>query len=601
MPKVCRLRCLPGRTSIQAADEVSNKTQIPLLGATVIGILAFAGIGLSPDSTGEFLFSLFAVIGISLILSWALAVTVTPLLAHYLFVQGSGADAVKYDGFFFRLYGSLLKYSIKLRWFVVMGLAAITVLCFAGFGLVKQQFFPDSNTPLLYVHYKLPNGTTIHQTSDDLKKIEKWLKKREEVVSVSTFVGQGATRFLLTYSPEEPNSSYGHLIIRTENLEKIIKLRKDLEVFGRKALPVGEFRTQQLAFGPGGGASIEVRFSGPDASLLRKLATEAIARMSASSKDLKDIRINWRERELVLKPVYANNRAQTAGITRDDIATITRFSTDGVQSGVYREGDRLIPIIVRVSKESNLSLIDQVVYSSSGNRFVPIEQVIEGFKFEPQDTLIYRRNRVATITVGADVLKGVTAAEAHAQIRKTIEDMNIPTGYKMEWGGEFESAGDAQASLAAQLPISLILMVLISVLLFNALRQPLIIWLLVPMSVNGVVLGLLGTGFPFTFTALLGLLSLSGMLIKNGIVLVEEIDIVRREGTPLREAIVVASQSRVRPVVLAAATTILGMLPLLTDAFFVSMAITIMGGLAFASILTLIAAPVLYSMMFKEV
>jgi len=207
---------------------------------------------------------------------------------------------------------------------------------------------------------------------------------------------------------------------------------------------------------------------------------------------------------------------------------------------------------------------------------------------------------VATITVGADIRSGLTAAQVQAQVTGPIEAMDIPVGYKMEWGGELENSSEAQESLGKQLPLSLLIMVLISVLLFNAIRQPIIIWLLVPMSVNGVVLGLLGTDMPFTFTALLGLLSLSGMLIKNGIVLVEEIDFVRDEGLPMRDAIVKASVSRLRPVMLAAVTTILGMAPLLTDAFFVSMAITIMGGLAFATILTLIAAPVFYLVFFGK-
>jgi multidrug efflux pump subunit AcrB len=231
---------------------------------------------------------------------------------------------------------------------------------------------------------------------------------------------------------------------------------------------------------------------------------------------------------------------------------------------------------------------------------VPFEQVTDGLVFESQNTLLMRRDRVLTITVGADVVKGLTASQVQAEVQETIDTMSLPAGYKMEWGGEFESSSDAQASLAGQLPLSVIIMVLISVLLFNALRQPLIIWLLVPMSVNGVSLALLGSGLPFTFTALLGLLSLSGMLIKNGIVLVEEIDITRRThpDQSLMDSIVSASTSRLRPVILAAATTILGMTPLIWDAFFQSMAVTIMGGLAFASILTLIAAPVFYWVFF---
>ncbi|WP_164658277.1 efflux RND transporter permease subunit [Tropicibacter sp. Alg240-R139] len=589
-----------GKNSVNAADDVAGKTQIPLLGATVIGIMAFAGIGLSPDATGEFLFSLFAVIGISLLLSWILALTVTPLLGHYFFKQGTGDGADAYSGLIFRAYGATLRAALRLRWLVIPGLVAITVACFMGFGLMKQQFFPNSNTPLFFVHYKLPQGTPIDLTSDHLAEVEAWLGERDDVVSVTTFVGQGATRFMLTYAAEKPNPSYGHMIIRTETLDDIPALQADLEAFGTAKFPEGEFRTKRLVFGPGGGDPIQARFSGSDPQVLRELAAEASQRMAAASDNLIGIRTDWREQELALRPVYATDRAQTAGVTRDDIADMLLFSTDGSQGGVFRERERLIPIIVRRPADGEYSIVDQVVYSTQAEKFVPVEQMLDGFEYEVENTLVHRRDRVPTITVGADIPPDLTAAQVHAEVRGTVEEMKLPPGYKLEWGGEFENSRDAQESLAGQLPLSGIIMVLISVLLFNAIRQPVIIWLLVPMSVNGVVIGLLGTGLPFTFTALLGLLSLSGMLIKNGIVLVEEIDLVRAEGKPLREAIVEASVSRLRPVMLAAVTTILGMAPLLTDAFFVSMAVTIMGGLAFATILTLIAAPVFYLVFFAR-
>jgi len=278
---------------------------------------------------------------------------------------------------------------------------------------------------------------------------------------------------------------------------------------------------------------------------------------------------------------------------------VLQFATDGSRAGEYREGERLIPIIVR-EQPDEADLISQVVYSDAAEAFVPLEQVIDGFRHVPQDTLIHRRDRLPTITVEAGIPADVTAAQVHSEIRGAVEAMNLPVGYGFEWGGEYENSTEAQASLGQQLPLSFLVMVLISIFLFGRLRQPLVIWLLVPMSVNGVAIGLLGTGLPFTFTALLGLLSLSGMLIKNGIVLVEEIDLVRAEGVEFTQAVVDACVSRVRPVLLAAATTILGMIPLLSDAFFASMAVTIMGGLAFATILTLIAAPVLYSLFLKR-
>ena len=592
-----QIAMLRGKSSRDAADEAASKTQIPLLGATVIGIMAFAGIGLSPDSTGEFLFSLFAVIGISLTLSWILALTVTPLLGHYFFKQGEAGAVVEYSGLLFRAYGALLELALKLRWLVVALLIIITVASYWGFGQVKQQFFPNSNTPLFFAHYKLEQGTPIDVTSDHLGQLETWLAAREDVTSTSTFVGQGAARFMLTYAGESPNPSYGHLIIRAANLEVIPGLQEDLEAYAAEILPEGEFRTARLVFGPGGGDPIEVRFSGSDPRVLRDLADQAKAAMAEASDDILLPRTNWREQELVLRPKYATDRAQTAGVTRETVAQIFSFATEGVTAGAYREAERQLPIIVRVPESAGLSPLDLVVASGAGS-LLPIEQVVDGYVVETQNTLMHRRDRVPTITVGASISPDVTAAKVHGDIRSAIEAIPLPAGYRMEWGGEFENSARAQQSLGQQLPLSLLIMVLISVLLFNAIRQPLIIWLLVPMAVNGVTIGLLGTGLPFTFTALLGLLSLSGMLIKNGIVLIEEIDLVRAEGHEMRDAIVTASKSRLRPVMLAAATTILGMAPLLTDAFFVSMSVTIMAGLAFASILTLVAAPVLYDISF---
>ncbi len=589
-----------GRSYLEAAEDAAGKTQIPLLGATVIGIMAFAGIGLSPDATGEFLFSLFAVIGISLLLSWVLAISVTPLLGRYFFKRGDGADNDAYGGLMFRIYGGVLRASMKLWWFVIPALLAITVACFTLFGQIKQQFFPDSNTPLFFVHYKLAQGGSIHETSRDMGVLEDWLAQEEEAVAWTTFVGQGASRFMLTYNAEDPNPSYGHMVVRAALLDDIAPMISRMKEFAAQSVPQGEFRAKRLAFGPGGGDPIQARFSGSDPEVLRILAEEAANRLSTASPDIIAPRIDWREREQVLRADYAVDRAQEAGISRDDVAQMMLFATEGLSAGVFREGERQIPIIVRSPQDIGLALADHVVWSDGANAFVPFEQVTNGLRFEAQDTLLMRRDRILTITVGADVTPGFTAAQVQAQVTKTIEEMVLPTGYRLEWGGELESAGDAQASLASQLPLSLIIMVLISVFLFNALRQPLIIWLLVPMAVNGVSLALLGAGLPFTFTALLGLLSLSGMLIKNGIVLVEEIDIVREQNNSqsLADSIVEASTSRVRPVILAAATTILGMLPLLSDAFFQSMAATIMGGLAFASILTLIAAPVFYFVLF---
>jgi len=460
-----------GKTSREAAEDAASKTQVPLLGATIIGIMAFAGIGLSPDATGEFLFSLFAVIAISLMLSWILALTATPLLGHYFFKQGVAGDDDAYGGILFRAYGHFLRLCLKLWWLIIPGLLAVTVVCFALFGQVKQQFFPDSNTPLFFVHYKLAQGASIHEVSGDLAVMENWLAAQEDVVAFTSYAGQGAARFMLTYQAEDPNPSYGHLIVRTEAVEEIAPLIAELSGFVSQNLPQGEFRAKRLAFGPGGGDPIQVRFSGPDPTMLRELAEAAMVRLSDASSDILAPRVDWREMEQVLRPVYAAARAQEAGITRDDIAQTMQFATEGTTSGIYREGERQIPIIMRADQDADLALIDHVIYSDTGQTFVPFEQVTDGFVFDTQNTLVMRRDRRLTITVGADVSLGRTAAEVQAEVQEAIDSMPLPPGYLMEWGGEYESSRDAQASLAGQLPLSLIIMVLISILLFNALRQ----------------------------------------------------------------------------------------------------------------------------------
>lgn len=587
-----------GQSSVTAAEGAAQKTQIPLLGATVIGIMAFAGIGLSPDATGEFMFSLFAVIGISLLLSWLVAVTITPLLGHYLLKTGGlSADDDGYNGPVFRAYGALVRLALRWRWTVIAGLLGTTVACFAAFGQVKQQFFPASDTPLFFFEYKGETGTSIKSTAADIAVIEDWLLARDDVTAVTATIGAGLTRYVLTYTPGENENSYAQLIIRATAAQDIPALRADLDQFALAALPWAEVQTKQVIFGPPTGSDIEARFSGPDPEVLRDLAGQAEHILRTATPLLHTEHSDWREKEVVTRPIYAADRAQAVGIGRGDVASAIALATNGIVAGTYRERDRLIDIIVRTPREETAregQLPDQIVYSPALGGFLPMSQVIDGFEVVSENAVIERRNRVQTITARANVIDGLTPPTVFPLVRPLIEAIELPTGYTLEWGGEFESAGNAQASLGRQMPLSFGVMLLITILLFGKLRQTAVIWTIVPMAVNGVALGLLFSGIAFSFTALLGLLSLSGMLIKNAIVLVEQIDLDKADGMTQHDAIVSASMSRLRPILLAAITTILGMVPLLLDSFFAAMAITIMGGLGFASILTLIGVPVLY-------
>lgn len=591
-----------GERRLKAAEDAVSSTQWPLLGATIIGIMAFSGVGLSPDSTGEFLFSLFAVIGVSLLLSWLLAITVAPLVAYHLFKSERGdTSRDPYAGPIYGTYRAMLVGALKLRWLTVAALIAITLTSYWGFGFVKNSFFPDSNTPIFYVNISEPQGADILETDETVRAIAEFARTQPEAVTVDAFVGRGATRFMLTYSSEQPNTAYGQLVIRTETLEEIPALAERIVSHIRDTYPDVTTRSERIVFGPPAGAQLEARFSGPDADVLRSLANEAMAGLRQDGI-VRDLRTDWRNRELVLSPRIIEERARTIGLSRADIGEALTFATDGLTVGVYRERDQLIPIIARApdaERGDPSNLTDRLIWSPAQDAYIPITQVVDGFEIGAQDTLIQRLDRIRTLTVQANPPEGETAAAAFVRFSAIISSIDLPRGYAVEWGGEHEASQQANESLGGVLPFSLLVMVVTSILLFQTVRQPLIIWLLVPMSVVGVTVGLVATNIAFSFTALLGLLSLSGMLIKNAIVLVDELDQRIRAGHDRFEAVRDGSVSRLRPVMLAAGTTILGMTPLIFDAFFQGMAMTIISGLAFATVLTLIATPVLYALFFR--
>jgi multidrug efflux pump subunit AcrB len=605
------LRMQKGESALDASSVVVKQTQMPLLGATVIGIMAFSGIGLSNDDTGEFLFSLFAVILISLFLSWILAVTVAPLLGSYFFKVGdANAQTISNESSisaFHKRYKSVLLKALRSPKITVSLLLGITVLSYMSFGFVKQGFFPPSNTPIYYVHYWGPQSRDIRETTKYILEAEKIASKYEEIETITSFVGRGGTRYTLTYNPTQPNESYGHLIIRTKDRNQIPglieKLTKELQAND----PDARIYNERIVFGPGSGAKLEARFKGPNETVLRELADQAEAILNEDG-NLLDIRNNWRQKELILAPTYDEYNASVAGVTRADFSDAVKFSTSGLNLGKLRDGDYSFDIIAKAvaphqSKAEDIGdlqkLNDALVWSPFERSYVPLRQIVPNMEIKSEGSLIHRRDRIRTMSIFAEPGLDETAGAALKRIMPKIEAIELPNGYSLEWGGEYEGARDAQDSLGAGLPLGFLIMIIISILLFGSVREPLIIWTIVPMAVCGVVAGLLIADLPFGFMSLLGFLSLFGMLIKNAIVLLEEIDIQIDLGGDKFEAIVTACLSRLRPVALAAITTILGMLPLLTDAFFADMAVTIMGGLAFATVLTMIAVPVLYCLFYK--
>ncbi len=606
-----------GVDKLKAAREVVAQNQWPLLGATFIAVLAFGAIGLSHDDTGEFCRSLFQVLMISLLLSWLTAVTVTPLLCAMLFHPKKGASAgggESYDGFAFRLYRGLLTGAIRYRLVTIVVVVAMFGAAVFGFGFLPSGFFPASSRPQFTVDVWMPAGTHIDDTADAARQIQGYLAGHENTRLVATHVGGGADRFLLTYNPEMPNASYAQLVVNVFDPAQIDRAIADVEAWAGQNLPDAMVYGKRFKIGPGSGGNIQLRLAGPDAAVLRQLADEAQQVMLANPRT-KYVRNDWMNPVKVSRPVIAEDRARHNGVTRPAVAQRIQAAFQGAPVGVFRDAtqtggeDRVLPIISRAPQDergnaTNLENLD--IFSPAAGRHIPIRQVLTGFETAFEEPAIHRRDRVRTVTLHADQVAGETstlwqqvAPQVEAMFKAKQASGEIGRDYTLAWGGEYEDSNNAIAALSSSLPMFVGLMVLIVIALFNNLRQPLIVWLTVPSAIIGVTAGLLLFDEPFGFMALLGTLALSGMLIKNAIVLIDQINLNLSNGMTPYDAIIDSGVSRMRPVMMAAATTVLGMLPLLTSVFFKGMAIAIMFGLTFATVLTLLFVPTLYAALYR--
>jgi len=595
------VRIEQGMDRRQAAYEVVQKNAWPLLGATVVAVLAFAAIGTSVDNTGEYTRSLFRVMLISLLFSWVTAVTVTPLLGvMFLKAPADGkAPTDPYGGRFYHRYRELLQLAIRWRWAAIGVVVGLFVVATWAFRFVPGGFFPNSTRPQFMVDYWLPQGTHIEDTLRDVKSIEKYMMEREGVTHVATTVGQGSLRFLLTYVPEKQNSAYAQFLIEVEDHRRIDQLAAEIQEYLAANYPNSIPNLKKFLLGPNEGGRIQARIVGPNPDTLRELAGQ-VDTIIQEDGGARAVWTDWRQRVKVIRPVLAEEQANVNGITRPDVAQALLQGFEGAPVGVYREGDELLPIIARAPEPARsdvTSMQNLQIWSPAAQKMIPLRQVVSGFETVFEDEIIMRKDRKRTLIVHADQKTG-PASVLFERVRPKIEAIEMPQGYALEWGGEYEDSNNAIAAIAKPLPYFVLMMVLVVVALFNALRQPLIIWLTVPLAIIGVAMGLIATQNPFDFMAVLGFMSLMGMLIKNAIVLIDEINLQIAEGKAPFPAIVDSGVSRLRPVAMAALTTALGMIPLLPDAFFVAMAVTIISGLLFATLLTMIVVPVLYATFF---
>lgn len=590
----------------KAAVEAANQPALALLGATVVACMAFFPIYMSKYSTGEYAGSLFTVVAISLLLSWVFSQTVTPVfcLAWLPDPKPGQTASDPYQGRFYRAFRGILRTAVRRRFAFVGGMVALLILSVFGFRFVPQLFFPDSSRLQVMIDYWAPEGTRIQQVSGDLERIERELMSRPSVTGLSTFIGQGPPRFYLPVAPEDSYSSYAQLVVNTKTLKDVDELIGYLNPWMKENVPEAMVRVRKYAVGAFNDWKLEARFSGPanaDFDTLRGLAEKGMEILRASPY-AKEVRTNWRQRVRKLVPQYNQERGRWAGVSRDDLAQATRRAFDGIPVGQYREEDDLIPIVLRNREEERhfaaATLENVQIVPSLSSSTVPVSQVIDGIDAQWEDPIIWRWDRRRAITVQCSP-DGVTTPTLRQSVLPAFEAIKLPPGYAMEWHGEYNSSKESQENLVPGIVPALVIMVTILVVLFNGYRPPLIIFLVIPFVMIGITGGLLVTRVPFGFIALLGAMSLSGMMIKNSVVLLDQINLNLAEGMPPYGAVVEAAVSRLRPVVNAAATTVLGMLPLLQDVFWVSMAVTIMFGLTLGTVLTMVVVPVLYALFYR--
>jgi len=604
-----------GRNKLEVVREVVGENQWPLFGATAIGVIAFAAIGLSDDSTGEYTNSLFWVILIALSLSWVSSITVTPVLSYMLFKPIAGAEKSKnsdpYNGLAFRIYRKLLILALRFRWAVVILCVVAFIASVYGFGRVLQSFFPPATRPQFMVDVFLPASTHIRETEAVAGDIQKFIQSQPHVTHVTSFIGGGGLRFLLVYSPENENPAYVQFLVDVDDSKMIQGLVTGIQKQLDDNFPNANAIAKKFLLGPGDGGRIQIRFSGPDSATLRELGDQARKILEDDGRAL-CIRSDWRERVKAIRPEVLDLQARRNGITRVEVARALESSFEGRAVGFYREpGDagtgifpqetRLLPIIVRppLSERQDVGTINSLqIWSPVAGRMIPLNQVTARSEVVWEDPIVVRRDRFPTLTVHADPRSGLPS-QLRDRVKDKIEQIKLPPGYALNWGGEFEDSGRARAALAEPLPYVLALMVFIVVCLFNSFRTTLLIWLIIPMAIIAVTTGLLLTGMPFGFMALLGVLALSGELVKNQIVVLSKVLTLIEKGTPPYQALLDAGTAKMRPVCMVVLTTVLGSFPLVTDPFFGSMAVCIMFGLSFAAVLSLIVTPVLYAIFYN--
>lgn len=579
--------------------DACSSAALPLLAATVIAILTFMPIYYSPHITGELLSSLVIVIGVSLMFSWVFAMTQTPFFMQE-YVRRPRPDEITsapFSGKTYDMFRKTLRGVIRHKYVTV---AAVVTLLFGAaysFRYIPRVFVPALDKQYFTVDMWLPEGTRIEKTDRMASDMAEWIRQGyDEAETVSTYIGRTPPRYYLSNVAFGPQSNYAQLLIRCRTSKESRALYDKLQETIRVRYPEPLIKMNRFELSPLTEAMIEARFLGPDAAVLDSLAGVAIEIMRRNPK-VADARNEWGNMSMIICPEYDPVRAGVMGITKPEMFESVKSIGDGLPVGIYRDNERQVPVLLKTDSEGAADIGDILVWN--GERSVPLSQLTRKIETAWEYPQIRTYNRQLSMAAMCGVKPGCTMSEVHGEIRKEIEAIGLPEGYTFFWDSQFKDQGEGMAALVKYFPLAFLLLFVILVALFGNFREPAIIICMLPLSLVGVAAGMLITGFDFGFFPIAGWLGLLGMIIKNIIVLLDEINSQRRADVPVQEAIVEATVSRTRPVLMAAITTIAGMIPLLFDIAFGGMAATIVFGLAFATCLTLFVTPTLYAIFHK--
>ena len=584
-----------------AIMRACSSTALPLLAATVIAILTFLPIYFSPHITGELLSSLVIVIGVSLMFSWVFALTQTPFFIQE-FVRRPRPEELKsalFDGKYYNMFRRSLHWVIKHRYATIACMVLLLVLSAWSFKFIPKVFVPALDKQYFTVDVWLPEGSNIDETGKLAEEMAAYIRTHGEAEMVSTFIGRTPPRYYLSNVAFGPQSNYTQLLVKCHTSEESRRLNAALQDSIRLKFPGPLPKENKSELSPLTEAVIEARFLGPDPAVLDSLVGQAIEIMRRNPK-VADARNEWGNMALMLRPVYDPVKAGELGITKAQMMQSVKSISDGVPVGIYRDNEKKVPVLL---KSEGYDITDAASLGNfsvwNGERSAPLSQVTERIETTWEFPQMRTYNRQLSMAAMCGVKPGHTMAEVHGEIRSEIEAMPLPPGYTFFWDSQYKDQGEAMEAIAKYFPLAFLMLIVILVALFGNFRQPIIILCILPLSLIGVAVGMLLTGFDFGFFPIAGWLGLLGMIIKNVIVLIDEINLQRREGVPAYTAVIEFTDSRTRTVLMAATTTILGMVPLLFDIAFGGMAATIIFGLTFATLLTLFVTPALYILFYR--